>query len=405
MPLLIHGDFAPGAAAPRSHTDDAGRRRGRRRAARPGGSASSCRSSSTRSVTRSRPTTLRGVLAAVGGHDLRPSSRLPTTRVLVRSCAPWRTQTPEPRRVPCASRREDRDDRRAERGRACRRRSGAPRSSSRRRRSASSSALDGPVERPGHGQDADGQERAGRAREQRCEPRRRAVRRGPGGRRGLGPVRARTRRRASRARWGGARPGRAGSGSGPRCARSARRRARRPDSSSRSPRACSSRGSSSWRLPGPIAERVYRRDRPGPRPRAGVRPGPFRRLIAVLRPIPDARDWVALTDEPLPTAAAVEWATVPSAGAVVTFAGVVRDHAEGRPGVVAMTYEAYEGPAVRALGDIAAEIRTPLARRRARRAPAPRRRAAALRGVGRRGRLGAASGRRVRRRRVRDRHA
>lgn len=75
------------------------------------------------------------------------------------------------------------------------------------------------------------------------------------------------------------------------------------------------------------------------------------------RPIPDARDWVALTDEPLPIAAAVEWATVPSAGAVVTFTGIVRDHAEGRPGVVAMTYEAYEGPAATALAAIAAEIR------------------------------------------------
>lgn len=77
----------------------------------------------------------------------------------------------------------------------------------------------------------------------------------------------------------------------------------------------------------------------------------------MLRPIPDARDWVALTDEPLPAEAAARWATVPSAGAVVTFTGVVRDHAEGRPGVVAMSYEAYEGPAVRALTDIAAEIR------------------------------------------------
>ena len=94
-----------------------------------------------------------------------------------------------------------------------------------------------------------------------------------------------------------------------------------------------------------------------PRARAGVPSGSFRRLLAVPRPIPDARDWVALTDETLPTAVAVEWATVPSAGAVVTFAGVVRDHAEGRPGVVAMTYEAYEEPAVRALGDIATEIR------------------------------------------------
>jgi molybdopterin synthase catalytic subunit len=77
----------------------------------------------------------------------------------------------------------------------------------------------------------------------------------------------------------------------------------------------------------------------------------------VHRPTPDARDWVALTDEALPTDEAVAWATVPGAGAVVTFAGVVRDHAEGRSGVVAMTYEAYEEPAVRVLGDIAAEVR------------------------------------------------
>jgi len=77
----------------------------------------------------------------------------------------------------------------------------------------------------------------------------------------------------------------------------------------------------------------------------------------VLRPDASARDWIAITDGPLPAAAAVEWATVPSAGAVVTFAGVVRDHAEGRPGVVAMSYEAYEEPAVRVLGDIAGELR------------------------------------------------
>jgi len=78
----------------------------------------------------------------------------------------------------------------------------------------------------------------------------------------------------------------------------------------------------------------------------------------VHRPVPpDARDWIALTDEPLPTVAAQEWATVPGAGAVVTFAGVVRDHAEGRTGVEAMTYEAYEGPAVRALTGIVSELR------------------------------------------------
>ena len=80
--------------------------------------------------------------------------------------------------------------------------------------------------------------------------------------------------------------------------------------------------------------------------------------MIVLRPTPpEARDWVALTDDQLPAAAAATWATVPSAGAVVTFAGVVRDHAEGRSGVTSMTYEAYAGPAERALAAIAAEMR------------------------------------------------
>ena len=35
------------------------------------------------------------------------------------------------------------------------------------------------------------------------------------------------------------------------------------------------------------------------------------------------------------------------------FLGVVRDHAEGRAGVRAMTYEAYEEPALRVMGEIA----------------------------------------------------
>jgi molybdopterin synthase catalytic subunit len=78
----------------------------------------------------------------------------------------------------------------------------------------------------------------------------------------------------------------------------------------------------------------------------------------VLRPTPpEARDWVALTDAVLSAAAAAEWATVPSAGAVVTFAGVVRDHADGRSDVTAMTYEAYADPAERALTEIVAEMR------------------------------------------------
>jgi molybdopterin synthase catalytic subunit len=83
----------------------------------------------------------------------------------------------------------------------------------------------------------------------------------------------------------------------------------------------------------------------------------------VTRPIPnapdwpDAPDWVQLTAEPIPTETAIGWATVPAAGAVVTFCGVVRDHAEGRSGVEAMTYEAYEEPALRAMREIVDEVR------------------------------------------------
>jgi molybdopterin synthase catalytic subunit len=78
----------------------------------------------------------------------------------------------------------------------------------------------------------------------------------------------------------------------------------------------------------------------------------------MVAPAVDERDWVALTGEPLVSDAAIGWATTPSAGAVVAFVGVVRDHAEGRPGVKAMSYEAYEEPAVRAMREVVAELRT-----------------------------------------------
>jgi molybdopterin synthase catalytic subunit len=77
----------------------------------------------------------------------------------------------------------------------------------------------------------------------------------------------------------------------------------------------------------------------------------------VLSPPPNARDWISLSDDAVPVEAAAAWATTPGSGAVVTFVGVVRDSAEGRAGVTGMTYEAYEEPAVRAMGEIAAELR------------------------------------------------
>ena len=71
----------------------------------------------------------------------------------------------------------------------------------------------------------------------------------------------------------------------------------------------------------------------------------------------DSRDWTALTADPLPVETLVAWATTPACGAVVTFLGVVRDHAEGRRGIRSMSYEAYEEQAERALREVVAEAR------------------------------------------------
>src|SRR5262249_39915344 len=63
----------------------------------------------------------------------------------------------------------------------------------------------------------------------------------------------------------------------------------------------------------------------------------------------------------LPVETATAWASVPSAGAVVVFLGIVRDHADGRDGVTALTYEAYESEATRVMAEIvdAARARRP----------------------------------------------
>lgn len=72
---------------------------------------------------------------------------------------------------------------------------------------------------------------------------------------------------------------------------------------------------------------------------------------------PEGPDWTALTAEPLPVDAATAWAVLPDCGAVVTFLGTVRDHAEGRTGVSELTYEAYEEQVVPRLDAIVAEAR------------------------------------------------
>ena len=68
---------------------------------------------------------------------------------------------------------------------------------------------------------------------------------------------------------------------------------------------------------------------------------------------PSSDDWVALTAAPLPVDAAVSWAGRPDCGAVVLFSGTVRDHAEGRRGVIELEYEAFEEEVVPRLAAIA----------------------------------------------------
>jgi molybdopterin synthase catalytic subunit len=68
-------------------------------------------------------------------------------------------------------------------------------------------------------------------------------------------------------------------------------------------------------------------------------------------------DRIDLVDAPIAIDELIEWATLPDCGAVVSFLGVVRDHAEGRSGVTRMTYEAYPEPAIARMEEIAAEAR------------------------------------------------
>lgn len=67
--------------------------------------------------------------------------------------------------------------------------------------------------------------------------------------------------------------------------------------------------------------------------------------------------WVALATAPIDTGALAVWARQPGCGAVVTFTGCVRDHSEGRPGVLSLRYEAYEVPAVRRMETVAETAR------------------------------------------------
>lgn len=78
----------------------------------------------------------------------------------------------------------------------------------------------------------------------------------------------------------------------------------------------------------------------------------------MLEPPAGADTWLGLDHDPLPVPVAYDWVVRPDCGAVALFSGTARDHAEGRPGVDNLEYEAYEEQVVPRLGAIADEIRS-----------------------------------------------
>lgn len=77
------------------------------------------------------------------------------------------------------------------------------------------------------------------------------------------------------------------------------------------------------------------------------------------RPVADYPDDIlGVSAEPLDIAALERSVRDPRAGAVVVFVGTVRDHSEGRDGVVGLRYEAYAEPANRRLAELVRQARS-----------------------------------------------
>lgn len=72
---------------------------------------------------------------------------------------------------------------------------------------------------------------------------------------------------------------------------------------------------------------------------------------------PMGDDWVAVSAFELPLAEVTAWVGRPDCGAIVVFSGTARDHAEGRPDVHRLEYEAYEEQATRRIEAVVAECR------------------------------------------------
>lgn len=71
----------------------------------------------------------------------------------------------------------------------------------------------------------------------------------------------------------------------------------------------------------------------------------------------DDRDWLAVCPGPLDVARVERWVRRPTSGAVVTFAGTVRERSHGRTGVRELLYEAYDRYALVAFERVVAVAR------------------------------------------------
>lgn len=69
------------------------------------------------------------------------------------------------------------------------------------------------------------------------------------------------------------------------------------------------------------------------------------------------RDSVAVSESPIEPAALIESVQDPTAGAIATFLGTVRDHASGKSGVTHLVYEAYQELVEDRIAGIVAEAR------------------------------------------------
>lgn len=76
-----------------------------------------------------------------------------------------------------------------------------------------------------------------------------------------------------------------------------------------------------------------------------------------MHPPENGDNWIDIGTGPLCGGPASDWAAVNRCGAVVCFVGTVRDHADGREGVVALEYEAFVERVVERMGSIAEAAR------------------------------------------------